>query len=633
MGRKMTRGKQQVLFNYLPGRTFDFEGGTISRVSSIRGIQRSDLSVEVLLRRIAEDIRDWPAESRPALENRVLSDPSRFVLLEPKNVEAELFPKVFWCQNRNCGRVFDYSNSDKLPGASCQVCRTGKLVQLRFVKIHRCGELQPLSPPFCRQCNTSHRMTLDTRGSERLSNFRWICRQCNKRLSLFAEACRSCQWPGEDRMQNMSIEVHRAGRTFYAHTATLLNIPDRQLNRFLNLPESEWSAIAAAKFLEMPEAANRSLNDFGPSTSNPQSATDPGLSGSDLDELFRRQASGELTAEQMVAEMQALRQRRQQEQQQNSPTHIAQLVEQRTGVSLATWQQAGQEMLEAVMPLESGDPKNLFDLPPNTPAVQTYQQTAQRMGLSRLALVTDFPMILATYGYSRAESAPRRNPNDPIQCRLNPFPAQRDYDGKFPIYVDQVQADALLVSLNPDRVHRWLECNGFPPSNLPNGTDINLSRRAYFVQLFDNAPLRQTLDVTRPQARMVFGLLHTLSHLCVRQAVLLCGLEGTSLSEYLLPRTLTSAIYCNHRSGATIGALTALFEQSLAEWLNAVRNARRCVYDPVCREREGSCHACTHLAETSCRFFNLNLGRSFLFGGSDPHLGNIKVGYFDPSLL
>jgi hypothetical protein len=277
-------------------------------------------------------------------------------------------------------------------------------------------------------------------------------------------------------------------------------------------------------------------------------------------------------------------------------------------------------MLEAVMPLESGQPKELFNQPPATPAVQI----ARRMGLSRLTLATDFPIITATYGYSRAEYRPN-------QCRLNPFPPERDHGGKLPIFVDQVQADALLLSLDPEHVCVWLERNGFPPS-LPAGTDSTLARRAYFVQLFDDISLRETLDASRPQVRLVFNLLHTFSHLCVRQAALLCGLDRTSLSEYLLPRVLTCALYCNHRFGATIGALTALFEQSLAEWLNAVRDTRRCVYDPVCRNHEGSCHACTHLAETSCRFFNLNLGRSFLFGGPDPELAQVLIGYFDWSL-
>jgi hypothetical protein len=318
--------------------------------------------------------------------------------------------------------------------------------------------------------------------------------------------------------------------------------------------------------------------------------------------------------------MQALRQRWQQEQQAASPSGIVQSLAQRTGVPWLVWEQAGQEMLEAVIPLESGQPRALFAQTPQPPAVQI----ARRTGLSCLTLVTDFPIVTATYGYSRADYM--RN-----QCRLNPFPPMHDYDGRFPIYVDQVHADALLLSLNPERVCVWLQRNGFPPI-LPAGSDPDLTYRAYFVQLFDGTPLRETLHGTRPEARLVFGLLHTLSHLCVRQAALFCGLDRNSLSEYLLPRTLTFALYCNHRFGATIGALTALFEQSLVEWLNAVRDARRCVYDPVCRHHGGNCHACTHLAETSCRFFNLNLGRSFLFGGPDPELAQIPVGYFDPSL-
>jgi hypothetical protein len=35
---------------------------------------------------------------------------------------------------------------------------------------------------------------------------------------------------------------------------------------------------------------------------------------------------------------------------------------------------------------------------------------------------------------------------------------------------------------------------------------------------------------------------------------------------------------------------------------------------------------------THIHFFNLNLSRALLFGGPDPELGEIKIGYFDPSL-
>jgi len=416
----------------------------------------------------------------------------------------------------------------------------------------------------------------------------------------------------------MDIEVHRSGRTFYGHSTVLLNIPHRRLDGFFSI--TQWQAIAAAKFLGIPEVGNKTITEYGSSISSTEVPQNTGLSGDDLDELLRRQESGELNPTDFVREMQNLREKRQQEQRANSPSGIVQSLLQRTGVPWVIWERVGQEMLEAIMPIETGGPTEI-DLSDQS---KSASRIARDLGLSRLVLVSDYPIITATYGFSRAEYQPN-------QCRLNPFPAHPDHGGKYPIFVDQVQADALLISLNPNRVISWLRHNGCNPI-IPPGNDQDLARRSYFIQLLSDVPLRQTIFADNREARMVFGLLHTLSHLSVRQAALLCGLDRTSLSEYLLPRALTFALYCNHRFGATIGALTALFEQSLTEWLTTIRDTRRCVYDPVCRDRASNCHACTHLAETSCRFFNLNLSRAFLFGGNDTELGDIMVGYFDASL-
>lgn len=607
----MTRGKQQILFNYLPNRTFDFgRVAAIARVVSIRGESRTDLNATILLRRIKEEVNAWPEESRPALRDDVLEQTNRFVLIEPRSVQSELFPRVLWCQNHECSHIFDYSQRDPLPH-QCPVCNQGRLVQLRFVRIHRCGALKPLLPPLCRRCNTRDHMSLDTRGSERISNFRWVCRQCNLPAPLFGGHCGECQWPDE----MMDIEVHRAGRTYYSHNTVLLNIPHRSLDSFFSLPE--WSAIVAAKYLGLPEVLGRPLSDYGQES---QSGPDTGLSGADLDELMGRCASGELSPEQLAREIEVIRARRHQERLAHSPGGIVSRLTQCTGVPWPIWEASGQEMLEAIMPLETGRPIDLNLQNPTEPG----GQVARQIGLSRLTLVSDYPILTATYGFSRAEFEPTR-------CRLNPFPASPDHGGRIPVFVDQVQADALLLSLSPDRVFAWLEQNACRPI-IPSGTEPSLARRAYFVQLFNRIHLRETLRADNKEARMVFGLIHTFSHVSVRQAALLCGLDRTSLSEYVLPRALTFAIYCNHRFGATIGALTALFEQALAEWLKAIRDTRRCVYDPVCRDSGGNCHACTHLAETSCRFFNLNLSRAFLFGGHDKELGDIHVGYFNPAL-
>jgi hypothetical protein len=370
-------------------------------------------------------------------------------------------------------------------------------------------------------------------------------------------------------------------------------------------------------WLDFPEVRGRRLSEWGALSTSTTSQPE-GPTADELDELLTQQASGQLSPEGFVKEMKQLRESRRAAL--NSQTPMSEILVQRTGLALGVWERAGQEMLETVMPFDTASPRDLSVDHRGSIA----DVLAKELGLSRLSLVSDYPILTSTFGYSRSEYRPRL-------CRLNPFPPDRDLGGKYPIFVDQVQADALLLSLDTGRVLRWLAASGVPVA-APPGTDQGAAERAYFVQLLHDAPLHSTLDAPHAAQRMVFALLHTLSHIAVRQAGILCGLEGTSLSEYLLPKSLTVALYCNHRFGATIGALTALYEQSLAEWLSAIKSARECVYDPVCRERESSCHACTHLAETSCRHFNLNLSRALLFGGHDAVLGRIAVGYFDPSL-
>lgn len=616
MSRRMKRGKQQVLLNYLPGKTFDFEKvGTIARVDRIRGVPRTDLNARLILRAVEEQVRGWSEEYRPIFRDlERMAD--HFVLVEPRAVEASMFPLVFWCQNPRCGTIVE--PQDSVPNSeTCPSCHSGRLVQLRFVRVHRCGALEPLSGQYCRRCNSRQKMALDTRGSERISDFQWVCRSCGATASVFAGRC-SCNWPGSDTsLKNMSVEVHRAGRTFYPHYTVLLNQPGKELSAFLGI--SRWQAIAASAFLEMPELRGRRLVDFAMTAAAGQSPTSFYLSDAERERLQSQGMSEEMIAqfERMQAELQASRT---EAAAADSPQSLATKLVQRSGVPWEVWERAGQELLEAVMPLQTGNVVELFGKDDSEDEQhRRARESAHRLGLGTVTLATDFPITTATFGYSRADYLPNA-------CRLNPFPAERDHGGKFPIFVDVVQADAILLRLDYSVVLQWMSANGFAP-RLPAGADPAVSARAYFVSLLDGISLRQTIQA--PEPRLVFCLLHTLGHLAVRRAALLCGLEGTSLSEYLLPRTLTCALYCNHRFGATIGALSALFEQSLGEWLAEVRSSRRCVYDPVCIDRGGSCHACTHLAETSCRFFNLNLGRPFLFGGRDSILGEIRIGFVD----
>ena len=621
---KMTRGKQQILFNYLPGKTFDFDkSNRLAQITSIRGIQQNDMNINLVLQSIERYTSAWE-ENLAGIFHR--PRPDQFVLLQPTRAYSQIYPKVLWCQEKSCGRVFDCNGRDRLPN-NCLNCQKGQLIQLRWIKVHRCGHIEELTPPYrCQKCSSSQ-FRLDTRGSERITGFRWICTNCNQAADLFGGYCPACNWQEmtgltDARLKQMTIEVHRAGRTYYSHYVELLNQPGSEMNAFLNM--NDWQLVAAASFLELPQMQGQSLMRFA---ENRRQSSQAQFELSE-DEVAKLREIGYTDAQiEKHREMQeALGGIRQTSSQHQSATSIGAALVEQTGVPQDIWREAGQEMLEAVLPTETGQKQNLFTLDNPSLNQQTATKIARDMGIQCLTLTTDFPMTLATFGFSRAAY-------EPNECSLNSFPADTDHQGKFPIFVDIVQADAIIVRLDAERVWRWLEKNGFSSALPLQATNADVAHRAHFVQLFNNIPLRQHLTNEEPEARMVFGLLHTMSHLFVRRASLLCGLDRTSLAEYVLPRALTFAVYCRHPHGATIGALASLFEQSLSEWLSQIfSDTRRCLYDPVCAQHGGNCHACTHLAETSCRFFNLNLGRSFLFGGPDDDLGNIQIGYFDPSL-
>lgn len=623
------RGKRQVLFHYLPGYTFDFDkANVIAQVESIRGVPQSDLNMDMVMKAISQYVSAWRYGNQDLLTGPLRDlQADSFVLLEPKHVNASLFPKVLWCQNRNCGRVFDYSNSNSLPRSNdrCPVCRHDRyrLKQLRFIKVHRCGHIEPLTPPYkCKNCG-ERKFALDTRGSERISEFRWLCRNCNNVTSVFGGYCRVCNWEAltgdtDARKRQMNIEVHRARRTYYPHHVVLLNQPGAEMNAFLST--DGWEMVAAGSFLELPELENVRLMEFA-RTQRERQAQRIDLSDSEVGQLKERGFNDEQIA-QYIQMQEQVGQIKRESQEELSPAGIGQKLISETGVQESVWKRAGQEMIEAVLPTETGDTSSLIELAEPSESQRSGQRLARRMGVEDVVLATDFPITLASFGYSRVSY-------EPPESRLNTFPPDTDHQGQFPVFVDLVQADAIIVRLDTSMLWNWLEVNGLSPTISSSATDSELARQAHFIELFDELLLRQPLTQDTAEARMVFGLLHSMSHTFVRHAALLCGLDRTSLSEYVLPRALTFAIHSNHRFGATIGALASLFEQSIGEWLDQIVNERRCVYDPVCNRTGGHCHACIHLAETSCRFFNLNLSRAFLFGGEDRELGTIETGYFE----
>ncbi|MBI3137850.1 MAG: hypothetical protein HYZ15_04625 [Sphingobacteriales bacterium] len=616
-----SKGKQQVLFGFLPGKVFDYLGHVFARVSRVTGDTSQRLNQSHIIRKVSEHARTWNEEYRRGLSDAILNNEASFFLVDPNQVESELFPLVFECTNIRCQKVYTIAQSGPLPRTrTCTRCNHGKLQQLRFIKVHKCGNLEPLTPPYsCSRCH-SRDFAFDRRGSERIMGFKWRCLSCGNTTPVLGFNCQRCVWPGgtaED--QKMQIEVFRAGKNFYVHNAVLINIPERKYSELFRL--ANWHEITTAKYLALPAIKDSTVIDYVDNL-NSKTTNSAAFSTKEFDDLMSKLSKGEITVPEFTARTAELRQKVQ-----SGVADFSALIPEQSGVPMEIWERAKHDLLDAVIPFEIGAPSN---------PIGNANDLITSIGLSRLTLIDDFPIVTASYAFSRTESKPYGADGRPL-CYLNPFPNDNTQGGKLPIYVNRVQADALFLSLDFKKVIKWIELNGYSVV-LPPGTDQNCMEKAFFVNLFYRIEQGSIIDVNvnekifgdQPLVRMTLGLLHTYSHLAIKNAALLCGLDKTSITEFVIPKSLSFVIYCNNMFGSTIGAFTALFEQSLTEWLNQVERERSCVYDPVCYDNDANCHSCTHLAETSCRMFNQNLSRVYLFGGVDHELDRTIIGFMDP---
>ena len=151
-----------------------------------------------------------------------------------------------------------------------------------------------------------------------------------------------------------------------------------------------------------------------------------------------------------------------------------------------------------------------------------------------------------------------------------------------------------------------------------------------------------------PEPNARFVLLHTLSHLLMRQIVFECGYSSSSLKERIYSSvggdetSPMAGILIYTADSDSEGALGGLVDQGrvdrfFSNLISALSGADWCSNDPICSEIEGqglaglnraACHACALMAETSCVYGNALLDRTLLLG-TKPETDDFS-GYFEP---
>ena len=138
------------------------------------------------------------------------------------------------------------------------------------------------------------------------------------------------------------------------------------------------------------------------------------------------------------------------------------------------------------------------------------------------------------------------------------------------------------------------------------------------------------LDPNEGYPGIRYAMLHTLSHLLIRELALECGYNAASIRERIYADTSGDTpqagilIYTAAAdSDGTLGGLVDLGKpENLGRLLEqALNRSKICSSDPLCSEHDpekdrslhgAACHACSLVAETSCERSNRYLDRSLL---------------------
>lgn len=263
------------------------------------------------------------------------------------------------------------------------------------------------------------------------------------------------------------------------------------------------------------------------------------------------------------------------------------------------------------------------------------QRLINQLGVADLGLIREFDLCRFTHGYTRVSATPtleKRNQFMPVRLRL--FEPLRN--GKRPIYVVTQANEALYVRLDPGTVYKWLHAVGVV--DLPDWSEndsVKLGGKILEVAQPFGRYFSLLKEGDAATYRYVYTLLHTYSHVFMKNVAELSGLDLGSMGEYVFPLDLAFVVY---RNGTTmdLGNLSSLWRNENNRFLSRLLEAssHRCNSGRLCDTAGGACPGCIMIPETSCIAQNQLLSRAVLKGGPPPredatNKGNRIPGFFE----
>lgn len=641
MRDEMKRGRSQVLWRYTPGALFRYNESGGWSISSEILLKSEEPLTGALATAVQTTLSRWNAIG-PSGYPDPATQPGKYAVGEPLYVRYEAWPTVFSC--RSCGKVQYYKDVSSLKAVNdrmaCVKCKSNnQLKQIPFAYVHECGRLDTLFVPKCR-VDTQHSIELVNKGGFQESF--WRCQVCQTPLSANARAglgIRNCECGKKKLKRGVTLEDTRA---YYSQTVALVDVQSELLENWRR--HSHFKDFLLAAILRTASHKEEDLSSLfayrpGATELSPElEATrnllvQGGMSSGEAEDIVRRGAkagggdrwnSYETSLSQfgdslLFGDWSASRR-----------TIEYVFVRDEPSIGAIALEQLVREAKQA------GD----------TDTAVRYERESEigrTLGIERMSVVQTLPILLGAIGFSRYFAGPKEAADaggSASPVALRPFAHNSN---KIPIYVARNTTEAMLYELDPWRLGAFLEANS--EVKIPvSATRSEPAMRAWLLEqnrpivergeshlVLDSWEVEAGLTVDEPSA-LLFGVLHTISHILKVTAHRYVGIDADSLAEYLFPAHGAGLLYVSAMVEFTLGGIDSVFRSNLEQWLGSARDfAGRCSFDPVCAQDGGACHACLY-PKFGCAYYNRTVSRSFLFGGEIKGLSRTLEGYWMPSI-
>lgn len=621
--QQMKRGKNQSLYKYLPETWIDFSVRGKERKQYIAKVLRwnseklDGINAKRLIRTVNESVRSFENQAsatgliKPTVGFGAELTKDNCDVLTPKASEeergivAQISPLTFYC--KLCNKVYQFSSEEeyqKRRYCTNPECRHAELAQFRQIYFCKCGYATDRHNPRCPEHGYQY--------VKWYGNFDFICTKCKRPIPMQVK-CPVC---GDMLRPKVALDPAQ----FFVFSLSLIDLIDEKLENFIS--ETEYGPyITFAYWLGL--VSNEELEEIIKNGI----VSDPDAYQKVYDQMYKvmfaafNNETAAATAAKTAADQQCG----------NRFNDLVNDLKTKIFTGESDLSSIAERILEYDLVTRLDDVSDLASAVNvarllNTNAnPEQYAQIAERFGIKSARVCDRIPFVSCSYGYTRVESEWKEG----VQLHA----LKEEKNGRKNIYATKLDTEGVLFEFDRKKIIQWLLVNEIINADEAPNLDSEEELKIWFLNNIRPSLIHpfSTIDETASkETYYVYRLIHSLSHLLIRAAADIGGLGKDSLSEYIFPGVPAVLIYCQNSQGFNLGSLFNTFEAYFDKWMNkAYTNAQKCIFDPICIERQKACTGCLFVNEVSCQHFNKDLDRALVVGHVDRETQRKITGFWE----